>query len=164
MDKRTVFSFFWAVLLVLVMFILISYLGFLIEGEYRKFIRYLYVVLSDGAIIFRNPGKYFHFPSPMFCYSLGLFYSVIISTYVVQKLWPTFKILLIHILLLTLVISLFSWIDSGMKIIQCTACIDGKRILVFNTVPYDLIFILALIISALPFIYTLIKKKRSHIH
>src|SRR5437868_2695588 len=59
--------------ILLVIFIVSIFCSFYFEELYRKLIRHLYVVLSDGKIAFFTPKKYLHFPSVEFILSFGLF-------------------------------------------------------------------------------------------
>ena len=44
---------------------------------------------------------------------------------------------------------------------ECTACNDGKRVLSYYDINYDLIFIISLVSAILPFILTEIKNMKS---
>jgi hypothetical protein len=74
--------------------------------------------------------------------------------------------IILGILLLIVSTVTFCFIDSNGKLIECTACDNGKRVLAFNELNYDLIFITSLIFGILPAIGTEIRnrkrKKASH--
>ena len=55
---------------------------------------------------------------------------------------------------------LFSYIESNLKIIECTACDNEKLKLHFNHINYDLIFISSLVISLIPLLILKIKNSR----
>jgi hypothetical protein len=50
------------------------------------------------------------------------------------------------------------YFDGFFKIIECTACNNGKRQLPYNEISYDYIFISSLILAIIPFVITEIRK------
>jgi hypothetical protein len=119
-------------------------------GEhYDGFVRYLYEALSANAVSFY--GKGFHFSGYPYYLIVGII-SVIVVNACFDKSWISIAkktcIALCGFLLATFILS---YIGTRLKIVECTACIDGKRQLRLNEVNYDLIFISSLVIASLPF-------------
>lgn len=52
---------------------------------------------------------------------------------------------------------LYFYFDSSIKLLECTACDDGTRVLRYNDIRYDSIFVISLIISLLPVLTTQFK-------
>lgn len=138
----------------------LALLAFTYEENYRELIRNLFQQLTENKISFKNYGKYFHFASGEF---ISAFVIFIISIFLLLKRQEN-RQRIINILFgtLLLIIStiIFCYIDGNGKLIECTACDDGKRVLRFNDINYDLIFISSLIFGILPSIITEIKNSK----
>jgi amino acid transporter len=140
--------------------------AFTYEENYRELIRNLYQQLTENKITFKNYGKYFHFASGEFVSAFVIFIISIFIFLKRQENRKRIRNIILGTLLLIITTILFCYIDSNGKLIECTACGDGKRVLGFNDIIYDLIFISSLIFGILPVIITEIKnrnrKKASH--
>ena len=137
-------------LILLVVFIASIYCSFYFEESYRKFIRYLYVALSDGRITFFTLKKYLHFASVEFILSFGLF--IVVLCFLSYRQTTKQRIVNISLTLSILVSSTLiqSYSDSFFKIVECTACSDGTRQLHHSDINYDFIFISSLILAIIP--------------
>ena len=142
----------------------LAVIAFTIEENYRELIRNLYQQLTENRITFKNFGKYFHFASGEFVSAFVIFIISIFILLKKQENKKRIRNMILGTLLLIISTILFCYIDSNGKLIECTACDDGKRVLRFNDVKYDLIFISSLIFGILPTIITEIRnrKKASH--
>jgi amino acid transporter len=148
--------------------ILVTYflalIAFTYEENYRELIRNLYQQLTENKITFKNHGKYFHFASGEFVSAFVIFSISKIILLKRQVNSQRIRNTILGILFLIISTVIFCYFDSNGKLIECTACDNGKRVLEFNDVNYDLIFILSLIFGILPTIITEIRnrKKASH--
>lgn len=157
---------FFKVLIGIVVAYFLALFAFVYEENYREFIRSLYELLTENKITFKNNGKYLHFVSGEF---ISAFLIFLVSIFVLLKRQAKkqrARNIILGILLLIISTVTFCYIDSNGKLIECTACDDGKRVLAFNDLNYDLIFISSLIFGILPAIATEIRnrnrKKASH--
>jgi glycerol uptake facilitator-like aquaporin len=157
---------FFKILIGIVIAYFLALLAFTYEENYRDLIRNLYQQSTENKITFRNYGKYLHFASSEFISAFVIFFISIFILLKRQKNRQRIKNTILGILLLIISTVIFCYIDSNGKLIECTACNNGKRVLKFNDINYDLIFILSLIFGILPAVVTEIrnrnKKKASH--
>lgn len=143
-------------------FIASLYVAFVFEEYYRRAIRLLYEFVSANNISFYVLGKYIHFASSKFVFAFGLFNIAII--YLLKGLTKRqiLKYIAMGLIIVSISTLLFCYADSCFRIIECTACDDGKRKLYFNDINYDGIFITVLSITIAPLIInTIIKYKKN---
>lgn len=133
--------------------------AFAYEEKYRELIRYLFQQLTENKISFKNYGKYFHFASGEFISAFIIFIISIVLLLEREENKQRIKNILLGTLLLIISTIIFCYIDGNGKLIECTACNDGKRVLRFNDINYDLIFISSLIFGILPTIISEIKNR-----
>jgi hypothetical protein len=124
-------------------------------------IQYLYEELSGNRISFFRPRKYIHFASGEFVSAFGIFMVVIIFLLSRQTRRQIFFNACAAIVLVALFTAAQCYFDGLMKLIECTACADGKRTLQYRDINYDSIFIGNLILAAMPALITEIKNYRS---
>ena len=137
--------------------------AFTYEENYREIIRNLYQQLSENKITFKNYGKYFHFASGEFISAFTIFSILIFLLLKKQENRQRIKNIIVGSILLIISTIIFCYLDGFGKLIECTACDDGTRILRFNDVNYDFIFISSLIFGILPTIVTEIKNRKKHL-
>jgi hypothetical protein len=140
--------------------VLSAIIGFYLYGVYRNFIMYLFDTLQSGRITI--VGKNFYiFPPVVFVASLGAFSCIMV--YTLQK--SSRKLLLIFISLLVFFTSsvLTTWLDSTGKIIECTACNDGRRTIFINDIAFSAHFVAALFFAAAPFAVAYWKSRRNNV-
>jgi drug/metabolite transporter (DMT)-like permease len=130
------------------------------EDNFHELLRHLYVSLTSGKISFDLPKLDLYFFSFTFVFTGGLYFVVL--PYFIGR--QNKRQILINICL-TLLLLLFSTIldcyfDANFKLIECTACDDGTRVLLYSDIEYTKIFITTLLTSLLPFIWTEIKTRR----
>jgi hypothetical protein len=157
---------FYKVFIGIVVAYFLALLAFTYEENYRDLIRNLYQQLTENKITFKNNGKYFHFASGEFISAFVMFF---ISTFILLKRQENrqrIRNTILGILLLIISTVIFCYIDSNGKLIECTSCDNGKRVLEFTDINYDLMFISSLIFGILPTVITEIRnlnrKKASH--
>ncbi|MFN3752638.1 hypothetical protein [Flavobacterium sp.] len=141
------------ILLSFFVFILAAISAFFFEDYFRRLIRYFFKFSTDSNITFI--GKNFHlFASGIFIISFGVFCLLLFK---ISDRKKPFNTLIVSPLFL---ISTFviSYIDSHSRILECTACDDGKLNIHYNAIDYDLIFITSLIISISPFLIKIIRE------
>jgi glycerol uptake facilitator-like aquaporin len=128
--------------------------AFVYEENYREFIRNLYQLLTENKITFKNYGKYLHFASGEF---ISAFLIFLVSTFLLlkrQEKKQRTRNIILGILLLIISTITFCFVDANGKLIECTSCDDGKRVLDFNDLYYNLIFISSMFFGILPAIIT----------
>ncbi len=131
------------------------------EGYYRKTIRFLFTSLNSN-VSFHHPRKYYHFASGAFVTTFGIFNVILFLA--LNKLKVKRKIINLFLLFLILAISTitYCYFNSLFKVIECTACDDGKVKLTYDSVNYDLIFITSLLLSSTPiFISSILNWKKT---
>lgn len=149
---------FFKILIGIVIAYFLALIAFIYEENYRDLIRNLYQQLTENKISFKNYGKYFHFASGEFISAFVLF---IISLFLLLKRQENrqrIKNILFGTLLLIISTIIYCYIDGNGKLIECTACDDGKRVLRYNDINYDLILISSLIFGILP---TIISERKN---
>ena len=145
-------------LILLVIFIASIYSSFYFEGSYRKIIRHLYVVLSNGNISFFIPKKHLHFATGAFVLSFGLFMITLCFFIYRQHTRQRIVNITLGSFLFVASILIHCYPDSVFKIMGCTACADGIKQLHYNDINYDLILVSSLAIAIIPFATTEIRK------
>lgn len=151
-------------IILIILFIGSIALSFYSEEYYRKVLRYFYERLSQNKISFNTPHKYFHFASDMFVISFGLF-AVVLSYLLYRQTQRQKAInLTLTVSILILITIFICYIDSSIKLIECTACDDGTRVLNYDDIKYDKIFVTCLIIALIPASLTDIKGRTKSKH
>lgn len=145
-------------LLLLLIFILASVSTFYFEMEVRWLIQELFMSSTNNAIFFY--GKSFHFfPSAYFTFGFGL-YAVVLISFLKSFRFKGIVLFLAYTLLsFAAFFYLICYVVAFMKIVECTACSDGRRGLQYHEINYDGIFMSALTFSMIPLtIYFFVKK------
>jgi amino acid transporter len=157
---------FFKILIAIIAAYFLALFAFAYEENYREFIRNLYELLTENKISFKNYGKYLHFASVEF---ISAFLMFLVSTCILlkrQEKKQRARNIILGLLLLIISTITFCYIESNGKLMECTACNNGKKVMEFNDINYDLIFISSLIFGILPAIVTEIRnrnrKKASH--
>lgn len=150
------------IVLTISIFVVASYLAFFYEESYRKFIRWLYETISLHKISFFQPGKYFHFTSLCFIISTPTFIVLVVLSSVKLKCK---QIMLNATLSLTLFIVFtlaYTYLNTLLKLAECTMCNNGKRILNYNDIAYDRIMITSLSLALLPWLISYLRHKKTN--
>jgi hypothetical protein len=133
-------------------------IAIIFEKELRQLIQILFKISTNNKIYF--VGKDVHLFASTYYYlapgilGLVLFFASVAST---AKQILINIVLTIPIFFAALI--MVSYADSNGKIVQCTACNDGKRSLNYNEVNYDGITIISLVLASIPSLIQLIKKR-----
>jgi hypothetical protein len=147
------------ILLLSGLFIISTISAFYFELNYRSFVRFFFKFFNGDKITF--VGKNFHlFASWYFVIAFGLFCVIFIALIFQQNKSSRFIKIGLTILIFVATTMITSYIDSSSKIAECTVCSDGKRILNYNSINYDIHFILSLVISLLPLIISTVTKRK----
>ncbi len=141
-------------------FILGLAIGILSEDKLHQFVRYLYTSLTNNKISFLVPKFELHFFSVSFIILFGLYFGILLYLFARQS--PKQRFLNFFLTLIFLISSFFlvCYIDANMKLIECTACNEGKRILSYHDINYIKIFIVTLFFSLTPNIWLEIRNRR----
>ena len=146
-------------LLLLIVFIAAIICAFFFEENYRFIVREIFKWSTNNNISFF--GKNFHFfPSNNFLFSFGFhigFFFYSLKNLSTNKKMQQIALLICFFFATTF---LFSFVYSSLKIMESTACDDGKLRMNYNQINYDLIFVSSLIISLIPIIILKIKNSR----
>ena len=145
--------------IIVLFFILGIGISFVVEPYLRKLIQNLFRFLTNDKIVF--VGKDFHILNQYYYY---LSFGILTLTF-----WFSIKELkvrqIIFNIFLTATIFFFTivlicYLDSNLKIIECTMCDDGIRKIRYNEINYDLIVAISVFASLIPNIIRIIKKRR----
>ena len=132
--------------------------AFLFEGVYSDFIYCLYIFLSSQRISFKIQKLDLHFASSLFCYSFAITTTVLYYVFLKHNFKQFSLKLLIFLFLSVATTLLICYIDSLLKLAECTTCKDGKRILKYYEVKTDLTFVFSMFFGILPIIFSEIKQ------
>jgi len=145
----------------IIIFFISSYAAFWFENDYEKLIRNLFEMLTNHNISFYHPYKYFKLASAEFVLSFGGFTSVLIFLLRNQSMKRIFRNLIAAMFAFAISTSLFCYIDGTMKLITCTICNDGKLMLHYGALNYDLVFTMSLIASIIPAVITYLRSRNT---
>lgn len=137
-----------------------AYFAFYFEESYRKLIRNLFELFTENKISFINPGKYLHFASGEFVATFALFILGAIFLFQKQTKKQNIINVISGITILLFSILAFCYIDSFLKLAECTTCENGERKLNYDDINYDNIFIVSLILTIFPSIIMKIKNHK----
>lgn len=138
-------------------------IAFLFEGEYRRFVRFLFTLVNGNNIGFY--GKHIHlFASFAIVTAFGIFCSFLYISLKHCSLPPKrLPRALITVLLFTLTLGIVTTLHSKLLIVECTSCEDGRRMLTYNEPNYDTYFIISLSVAMFYlFIVCFVEYQRVH--
>lgn len=138
-------------------FFLSTFSAFYFEEYYRTLIRLLYKYFTADSISFI--GKNFHFTSMYFVIAFGLFCLIMGINQFGRNFSQISLSMLLETVLFFLTTTVISYFSSQLRIVECTACDDGKISLQFNGINYDLIFMSSLFIATLPILIKTIRNR-----
>ena len=147
------------IIILFLIFVVTAGLSFYFEDTYQKTIRNLYCSLTYYKISFEHPRKYFHFASDLFVISFGLYMTLLSYILFIQTLKQKLINGFLTLIIFPLTVILYCYFDASIKLIECTACDDGTRVLTYGDIHYDKIFVISLITSLLPVLTTELKKR-----
>jgi hypothetical protein len=142
----------------ILVFIGAVFIAVYIQDYFREFVRYLYVLLSNGKIKFIFPKKYFNSPSYPYVLSFG-FFNVLFCVFIYKKnIAQKIGAAILSVGLFFLSIVAHCYFDGLFKIMECTSCKDGTRVLKTSDIKYDTIFIAGLVAAILPLLASFVIK------
>ena len=140
------------------MFIAGMAIAFLSESFFREFIQDIFQFSTSNKIQFVGKNIFF-LPNIIFMIILGIASVLLLIENSNKGKIETFKSTIRTILLFFISIILLSSIDANLKVIECTACENGIRKLNWNNINYSAILGTSLLISLIPSIKSIIKKR-----
>ena len=145
------------IILRIIIFLVGVGIAFLTESFFRGFIQDVFQISTSDKIQFIGKNIYF-IPNVIFLPILGLSLVTLSIENSNKNNFQIFINILRSLLLFFISIILISAVDANLKVIECTACIDGIRKLNWNDINYGIILGSSLLISIIP---SLIKIKKS---
>ena len=130
------------------------------EDSFHHIVRQLYSSLTYNKISFRMPKLDLYFTFLEFAYSFGLFLTLLLFLFVGQTKRQKLLNSILTLIFMTITLLLFCYFDANIKLIECTACDDGTRIMEYSDLNYTKILIITLLISLIPCIWTKISNNR----
>ena len=146
------------IILRIIIFLVGVGIAFLTESFFRGFIQDVFQISTSDKIQFIGKNIYF-IPNVIFLPILGLSLVTLSIENSNNNNFQIFINILRSLLLFFISIILISAVDANLKVIECTACIDGIRKLNWNDINYGIILGSSLLISIIP---SLIKIKKTN--
>ena len=151
MTKKIIFG-----ILAFIIGITIAYYS---ESFFRGLIQDIFKWSTSDKIKF--VGKNFYvFSNKLYFITFGIGLSILTLENLNQKLTQVLKIGIISLLIFGIMLIGISAIDANLKIMECTACDDGIRKLQWDEIKYGLIIGTSIIISIIPSLIRIIKRKK----
>jgi polyferredoxin len=150
------------IIILVVVFIIGLVVSLFTEPYLREWIQYLFKISTNNAIQFT--GKNFHLFASSFYYASFGFMMVLFWVVIMDKRCKPRSVFgLLSIIVFALSLTFCCYVNSNLKIAQCTACNDGVRRIHYNEISYEGLIITSLIISILPIGVRLIRKPAHNI-
>lgn len=147
------------IILRIIIFLVGVGIAFLTESFFRGFIQDVFQISTSDKIQFI--GKNIHFiPNIIFLPILGLSLVTLSIENSNKNNFQIFINILRSLLLFFISIILISAVDANLKVIECTACIDGIRKLNWNDINYGIILGSSILISIIPSLMNIFKKNK----
>ena len=146
------------IILRIIIFLVGVGIAFLTESFFRGFIQDVFQISTSDKIQFIGKNIYF-IPNIIFLPILGLSLVTLSIENSNKNNFQIFINILRSLLLFFISIILISAVDANLKVIECTACIDGIRKIKWNDINYGIILGSSLLISIIP---SLIKIKKTN--
>jgi hypothetical protein len=121
--------------------------GVLLGDEFiRASIQYCYLVFSNKQIILN--GKDFHLFYPVYYYIIAGIVLAIVTWFLrMSGVRLGLKLALLFVVTSVVSVVVISYIDSQVKLAECSACNDGLRVLSYNSINYASIVSTSLVIA-----------------
>lgn len=143
----------------LIIFSLGAVCAFFLNMRFHRWLREMYVYFSDGRISFFG-GKEFFLLDVTFIICAGSYITALtILLFYLGRMRKVILHLLISISICIFSIGFICWLDSNLKLVQCTACNDGTRKLHWGDIPYNNIFATGVLISLLPLLISILRQR-----
>ena len=137
-------------LLLIVVFIIASLLATYFEFGFRVLVIRLCTLLTNHKIHFSGKNFLF-FPTLYFELFFSLFSTIIVFRLIKMNnpRW-LFRIFMV-VVLFGITITVSCWMYAETSIMECTACNNGERTILYRDVPYNTLFFISLIVPLLAF-------------
>lgn len=129
------------------------------ESFFREIIQDIYRWSTSDKIKFIGKNMYI-FSDKTYYITLGIVPLILTIENLNQKLTQVLKSGIICVLIFAIILIGISAIDANLKIVECTACDDGIRRLHWNGINYGLIIGTSSIISIIPSLIRIIKRRK----
>jgi hypothetical protein len=134
-------------------------IAFYSESFFREVIQDIFKWSTSDKIKFI--GKNFHvFSNKLYFITFGISLLILTLENLNQKLTQMLKSGILSFLIFGIILIGISAINANLKIIECTACVDGIRKLNWNEINYGLIIGTSVIVSIIPNIIRIIKRRK----
>ena len=147
------------IILRIIIFLVGVGIAFLTESFFRGFIQDVFQISTSDKIQFIGKNIYF-IPNVIFLPILGLSLVTLSIENSNKNNFQIFINILRSLLLFFISIILISAVDANLKVIECTACIDGIRKLNWNDINYGIILGISLLISIIPSLTNIFKNSK----
>jgi len=129
------------------------------ESFFRDIIQDIYRWSTSDKIKFVGKNMYI-FSNKTYYITLGIVPLILTLENLNQKLTQVLKSGIICVLIFSILLIGISAIGANQKIVECTACDDGIRKLHWNEINYGLIIGTSAIISIIPSLIRIIKRRK----
>lgn len=141
------------------LFLIGAVISFCFENDFRNLLFKIYTKSTSGNLTFYEKRKEIHFPSGSFVSAFGV-YLMLLHILNLKNNWKKIILMLtLNCLIFFLSVGIYSYFNAHVFIINCTACDDGKLILLKDVLKIDKHFFICLIVSLLPYLFNLFKKR-----
>lgn len=133
------------------------------ESFFRDLIQNIFIWSTSDTIQFIGK-NFFVFSNKLYFLTFGIGLLILTLENLNQKTIHILKNVIIYLILFGISLIAISAIDANIKVIECTACEDGIRKLHWNEVKYGLIIGTSAIISLIPSLIRILKRKKNLAH
>ena len=134
-------------------------IAFYSESFFRELIQDIFKWSTSDKIKF--VGKNFYvFSNKLYFITFGIALLILTLENLNRKLTQVLKVGIINIIIFGILLIGISTINANLKVIECTACDDGIRKLNWNEINYGLIIGTSIIISIIPNLIRIIKRRK----
>ena len=133
------------------------------DSYFRELIQNIFKLSTSGKIEFIGKDFYILL-SEFYYYAFGIGFLILTVENLNKKLTQILKSGIISLLIFGIILIGISSIVANMKIIECTACENGIRKLHWNDINYGLIVGVSTLISIIPNLIRIIKRRKKPAH
>ncbi len=130
------------------------------ESFFRSLIQDIFRWSTSDKIKFAGKNFYL-FSNKLYSLTFGIGFLIVTLENLNQKLTQILKNGIVSILVFGILLVGISATDATIKVVECTGCEDGIRKLHWNEINYGLIIGLSAIISIIPSLIRIIKRRKS---
>lgn len=131
------------------------------ESFFRGIIQDIFIWSTTNKIQFIGK-NFFVFSSKLYYLAFGIWFVILTFESLEKKFTKVLKNGMFSLIIFWISIIGISAIDANLKVLECTACDDGIRRLHWNTINYNQIMAMSVIISLIPSLIKITKKCITH--